>query len=184
LNKLINIIVVLLAALLLYGCKIKIPKHENVTTNPLVFRNGLLYIDSTSTVPYTGRNKSRMMDQVIEYDVVNGIKDGDFIIYYSNQKIQMIGKMSNNKNVGEWKYYKPDGSLETIGHYSDDKPTGTWIWYYPNGKIAEEGNYNFGKRDGKWKTYDTSSTSVIIRTYKDEKLIDSTSQDETIKTSN
>jgi antitoxin component YwqK of YwqJK toxin-antitoxin module len=168
-------LLVLIAAIMLFGCKANIHKPADGKSSPLVFRDGLLYADSTAKTPFTGRNKSKMMDQLIEYDVVNGIKEGDFIIYYPNQKIQLIGKMSNNKNVGEWKYYNPDGSLETIGNYADDKPSGNWTWYYPNGKIAEEGNYVGGERNGKWKTYDTTQTETIIRVYKEDKLVDSTS---------
>lgn len=168
-----KIIIVIIITLISFSCGIK--KSENGISKPLVFRNGLYYSDLTSTVPFTGRNKSRMMDQIIEYDVVNGIKEGDFIIYYPNNKIQMIGKTSNNKNVGEWKYYYVDGALESTGKYENDKPTGVWFWYYQNGKLAEEGIFNEGKRDGEWKSYDTSGTLQIIRKYKLDDLIDSTS---------
>jgi hypothetical protein len=177
-----NLLVTVLAIILLFGCNASIHKPADGKSTPLVLRDGILYADSTAKVPFTGRNKSKALDQFVEYDVVNGIKEGDFIIYYPNQKVQMAGKMSNNKNVGEWKYYNPDGSLETIGNYVDDKPSGTWIWYYPNGKIAEEGNYKEGKRDGKWKTYDTTGSQVIIRMYKEETLIDSTLVKEDNKT--
>lgn len=158
-------------SLIFFGCNKKEAKND--LSKPLVFRNGLYYADSTSTLPYTGRNKSKMMDQVIEYDVVNGIREGDFIVYYPNKRIQIIGKLSNNKNVGEWKYYYSNGALETVGGFLDDKPSGKWIWYYQNGKTAEEGILLEGKREGVWKSYDSLGSEKIIRTYKTDELIDS-----------
>lgn len=137
-------------------------------------RNGILFQDSTSTEPYTGRNKSKMLDMTIEYDVVNGIKEGDFITYNPNNKIQMIGKMKDNKNVGFWKYYSKDGILQTTGFYKDDIPDSLWTWYFVNGKVAEAGNYKNGLREGDWKNYDTIGILKIVRLYKFDKLVDST----------
>ena len=151
--------------------------NDEKLSNPLVLKDGLLYSDSLSTVPFTGRNKSRMLDMKIEYDVVNGKKEGDLIIYYPNDKIQMIGKMKNNKNEGEWKYYFPDGSLETSGYFENDIPMGKWTWFYPNGKVVEEGNYVLGKREGEWNNYDSTGKLDVVRLYKENELIDSTKID-------
>lgn len=113
-------------------------KDEEKLSNPLVLKDGLLYCDSLSTTPFTGRNKSRMLDMKIEYDVVNGKKNGDFIVYFSNDNVQIAGKMKENKNVGEWKYYFPSGSLQTSGFYENDIPTGKWTWFNPQGKLLKK----------------------------------------------
>jgi len=168
---LIKLSITALSAMLLISC---VHKAEEKLSKPLVIKDGLLYSDSLSTVPYTGRNKSNMFDKKIEYDVVDGKKEGDFIIYFSNNKIQMIGKMKANKNEGEWKYYFQNGSLESSGFYENDIPDGKWIWYNPNGKIIEEGNYVIGKREGEWKNYDSTGSLEIVRLYKANELIDST----------
>ncbi len=168
-----KVLALLITSLIIFGCEKKEAKNE--LSKPLVFRDSLYYADSTSTVPYTGRNKSKILDQIIEYDVVNGIREGDFIVYYPNMNIQILGKLSNNKNIGEWKYYYSNGALETVGKFLDDKPAGKWIWYYPNGKIAEEGILLEGKREGVWKSYDSLGAAKILRTYKMDELIDSTS---------
>ena len=149
-------------------------KEEEKLSNPLVLKDGLLFSDTLSTVPFTGRNKSRMLDMKIEYDVVEGKKEGDFILYYPNDKIQMTGKMKDNKNVGEWKYYFLDGSIQTTGFYDNDIPTGHWMWYNPDGKVIEEGEYIDGKREGAWKNYDSLGLIEIVRLYKENNLIDST----------
>ena len=148
-------------------------QRKNKISNPLVLRDGLYYSDSTSTIPFTGRNRSKMMNQEIEFDVVDGVRDGIFIIYYPNKKIQMIGNLSKNKNVGEWKYYFPDGSLESTGFFENDIPTGKWIWYNKKGYVVEDGNLINGQRDGEWKTYDSTGRLDILRTYKADKLLDS-----------
>ncbi len=143
-------------------------------SNPLVLKDGLLYSDSLSTIPYTGRNKSNMLDMKIEYDVVDGKKEGEFITYYSNDNIQISGKMKGNKNVGEWKYYFPDGSLETSGFFDNDSASGKWFWYNQKGQILEEGSFLAGLREGEWKTYDSTGAISIIRIYKNNEVIDST----------
>jgi antitoxin component YwqK of YwqJK toxin-antitoxin module len=143
-------------------------------SNPLVIKDGLLYSDSLPATPFTGRHKSRMRDMKIEYEVVNGIREGDFITYFPNDTIQMKGKMKKNKNTGEWKYFYPDGSIETSGFFEDDLPTGQWTWYSKRGRVLEEGNYLNGNREGEWYNYDTTGRLDIVRVYKDNKVIDST----------
>lgn len=170
-----KILFLILISLVLFSCGIKKVKIKDDLSSPLVYKNGLYYADSTSSTPFTGRNKSKMLDQVIEYDVINGIREGDFIVYYPNKNIQIIGKLSNNKNVGEWKYYNSNGTIESVGNFLDDKPSGVWTWYYTNGKVAEEGKFVEGKRDGDWKSYDSLGTLTILRKYKMDKMIDSTS---------
>jgi len=167
----ISIFISIFISILFISCT---QKEEEKLSNPLVLKDGLLYSDTLSTIPFTGRNKSRMLDMKIEYDVVEGKKAGDFIIYYSNDKIQIAGKMKNNKNVGEWKYYFLDGSIQTTGFYDNDIPTGHWMWYNPDGKVIEEGEYIYGKREGEWKNYDSLGLIEIVRLYKENNLIDST----------
>lgn len=141
--------------------------------NPLVFKDGFLYHDSLSSKPFTGRNKSKMLDMVIEYEVVNGLKQGDFITYYPNGKVQMYGSMKQNKNVGLWKYYYQNGVLESSGYFNNDLPDSTWQWYNISGKLFEEGNYIGGKRNGTWKNYDSLGKLYTIKTYLDGTLKDS-----------
>jgi len=168
---LVKIFFTILIGIIFISCS---HNEEEKLSKPLVLRDGLLYSDTLSTIPYTGRNKSHMFDMKIEYDIVDGKKEGDFIIYFSNNNIQMIGKMKANKNEGEWKYYFENGSLQTSGFYENDIPNGKWIWFNPNGKIIEEGNYISGNREGEWKNYDSTGSIDIVRLYKENILIDST----------
>ena len=167
----VTLLILLFVPITFLSCS-KSESKSNMSS-PLVLRNGLLFKDSLSTTPFTGRNKSKMLDQTIEYDVVDGIKSGDFIIYHKNGKVQMQGTMTNNLNIGEWKYYRIDGTLETIGTFENDTPSGKWQWYYQGGKVAEEGFFNKGLRDGEWKDYDTTGKLAIIIKYKMNTVLDS-----------
>lgn len=149
------------------------PNDEKLT-RPLVYKNGLLFSDSLSAAPFSGRHKSRMRDMKIEYEVVNGVKQGDFTIYFSNDKIQMTGKMFDNKNIGEWKYYYSSGALQTTGTFENDIPSGKWTWFQTDGRVSEEGNFLNGIRDGKWLSYDSLGKVEVIRVYKNGEIIDST----------
>lgn len=141
---------------------------------PLVLKDGLLYKDSTSTVPYTGRHKSKVLDKAIEYEVKDGIKNGDFILYFPNGKIEMIGKIVNDKNEGEWKYYLPDGTLQTVGVFVNDVPESTWTWYYQDGKVFEQGSFSNGVRVGEWKTFDQYGKVRVLRRFENGEIKDST----------
>ena len=127
-------------------------KNE-VPESQLEMRDSLIY-KKGSEIPFTGREKARVQDKIIEYDVVNGVKNGEFKLYQLNGTLEISGQMENNKNVGLWQYFYPTGELESEGNFVDNNPEGKWKWYYPSGKIKEEGSYVKGKRIGLWKQYD------------------------------
>lgn len=166
-----KIFILFAVSILIFSC---VNKVKSDLQKPLVLRDGILYKDSTSTKPYTGRNKSKMMDMIIESEVINGIREGDFISYYPNKKIQMIGKMKENKNVGLWKYFYPDGKVQTIGYFFNDTPDSIWKWYNEKGFLIETGKFEIGKRIGEWNYFDSLGRLSLVRIFKDDKQIDST----------
>lgn len=141
---------------------------------PLVMKDGLLYSDSLSSKPYSGKHSSKVMNKIIEYEVVDGVKEGKFTLYYENGMIEMTGNIKQNLNDGLWKYFSSDGRLQQTGRYKSDKPDGLWEWFYGNGKTFEEGAFLNGQRNGEWKTYDTSGTLRIKRVFENDILVDST----------
>lgn len=147
---------------------------KNDLDQPLVVKDGLLYKDSSSTKPFTGRHKSKVLDKIIEYEVKDGVKNGYFILYFPNGKIEMKGKIVNDKNEGEWKYYLPDGTLQTVGFYSNDVPDSNWTWFYQDGKIYEQGNFENGVRIGEWKTFDQYGKLRVLRKFENGVIKDST----------
>jgi hypothetical protein len=124
-----------------------------------------------STTPFTGREKARLSNRIIEYDVVNGVRNGDFKILYSEGKPQIVGQMVNDKNEGLWKYYYENSRIESEGNFKNDIPEDMWIWYYLDGKVREKGSYISGKRDGKWITYDKSGKISDEKKFKDGELM-------------
>ncbi|MDZ7623314.1 MAG: hypothetical protein U5J96_02545 [Ignavibacteriaceae bacterium] len=130
----------------------------------IVIRNGLIYKQGEN-LPYTGHIKDTLENKIIGYDVVNGLKNGEFFISTLAGNSSVSGFVENNKNVGTWKYFYDDGRLESTGDFSDDKPHGKWIWYYKNGKIKSEGNYVSGKPEGRWIRFDIQGHPNLIIFY-------------------
>jgi antitoxin component YwqK of YwqJK toxin-antitoxin module len=137
----------------------------------LVNINGILCKYGTIT-PFTGREKASLQNRIIEYDVVKGVRNGEFKILYSEGKPQIVGQMVNNKNEGLWKYYYENSQIESEGNFKNDIPDDTWIWFYLDGKIREKGNYVSGKRDGRWITYNESGKISDEKQFKVGELID------------
>lgn len=162
---------VILIAVIILSCTpddIKDKKEWN-----LVFRDGLLYSDSLTTEPFSGYYKGKVMGKSIEYEVVDGKRDGIFILYNENGFVETLGYLKKNKNHGEWKYYYPNGELESIGIFYDDKPDSVWNWFYMNGLLMQEGIFKSGKREGEWKHFDDFGNLTLILKYKNDVLIDS-----------
>jgi antitoxin component YwqK of YwqJK toxin-antitoxin module len=105
------------------------------------------------------------VDIIVQYSVIWGKKNGEFLTRYPNGQIEKFGFINNNLNEGEWKYYYPNGKLESKGSYENSKAQGKWIYFYPNGVIKTEGNYINSVRDGEWFIYDNTGKIFNIRLY-------------------
>lgn len=137
--------------------------NDKKSISVFTVKEGLIY-KPESEVPYTGKVKSvvkeKKFEKIIEYDVVNGLMDGEFKIYSSEGKLEMHGNMSAGKNEGLWQYFYANGKIESKGLFKDDAANGMWKWYYENGSLREEGNYADGKRTGTWKMYDSTGRLI------------------------
>lgn len=141
---------ILFAVLLLTSCN---PKNTDLTDNELYSKNGLIYSRITAQA-YTGSIKDTIKNQILEYEVVKGIKNGIFRITSSDGVVLMNGTIKNNKNEGKWEYFYSNGQLESTGNFKNDIAVDTWRWYYQDGKLKEEGDFKSGKRNGLWIMYD------------------------------
>ncbi|HSL88179.1 MAG TPA: hypothetical protein VK870_02635, partial [Ignavibacteriaceae bacterium] len=135
--KLKTLLSLLFIAVTAISCELENKKSDKGWN--LVLRDGLLYSDSLTIEPFTGHYKGKVMGKSIEYDVVDGKRNGIFILYNENGYVETFGYLKDNKNHGEWKYYYPNGELESVGIFYDDKPDSLWNWFYMNGKILQEG---------------------------------------------
>ena len=143
-------------------------KHK---TNNILIKDGLIYRSGEST-PLTGKVLDTLDNKVIlEYDVVNGIKEGQFFISTLEGKYTVFGSISANKNVGCWKYFYEDGQIQCSGCYDNDLPTGKWTWFYENGREMGEGLYLKGIKVGKWIEYDDTGYPISFILYQDDEVI-------------
>lgn len=143
---------------------------DSVGSVNIEIKKGLIF-QAGSGEPYTGRLIDTLNQKLIEYDVLNGIKEGDFIVHFPNKNVELAGKIKNNKNEGLWKYYYPDGSIECEGYFINDIVEGEWIWYYTNGNIKETGFFGKGKRQGVWKFYKSSGELLRELTFHNDEVI-------------
>lgn len=146
-----NFFVLIATVLFLFiSCgKDETPKSDLIIKDNLIYKKG-------SNTPFTGREKARVEDKIIEYDIADGIKHGDFRLYYEDGTLQIKGQIDKNKNIGKWQYFYETGELESEGYFVDDLPEGRWAWFYVNGKLREEGSYHKGNRVGWWRQFDES----------------------------
>jgi antitoxin component YwqK of YwqJK toxin-antitoxin module len=135
---------------------------EPVIVGSVVTKDGII-INQATNKPFTGKVVDTVANQVVTYEVSEGIKNGEFTIL-TNGKKSVSGHIVNNKNDGKWSYYYSTGELESEGLFKNDLASDRWIWYYPNGEKMEEGIFKDGKRDGLWKLYndDGSLKSTVF----------------------
>ncbi len=148
------------ASLILSSCG----NNEAVSQNIMV-KDGLICLIDNGE-PYTGKIHDVINSRVLEYDVVKGIKDGDFNVYSEAGKVLISGRMKDNKNEGLWQYYYPEGQLESQGYFKDDNTSDKWFWYYPDGKLKATGYYSKGKKDGKWTDYNENGEVISEKVFR------------------
>lgn len=132
--------------------------------NIVIKEDGLIYKIGQED-PYTGRIIDTLQNKVIEYDVVNGMKNGEFSLSSYEGIPSVYGSIKDNRNIGVWKYFYPNGQLESIGNFNFDNPHGKWVWYYYNGNIKETGTFLNGIKAGTWYSYSLSGTLLSITMY-------------------
>lgn len=156
------IVLFILPILLFSSCS-----DRNPDSGDVMVKNGLICAIDTGE-PFTGKVHDNINSQVLEYDVVKGIKDGNFNFYSQSGKVLISGLIKNNKNEGLWQYFYPDGQLESQGYFKNDFTSDKWSWYYPDGKLKRTGSYTQGKKDGKWTEYDEYGNVISEKVYRND----------------
>lgn len=145
---------------LLFSCQQK----DTIPPSKLELRDSLIY-EKGSDIPFTGREYARIDNKIIEYDVINGIKNGEFRLYYENGKLEIKGNINNNLNEGRWQYFYESGQVESEGDFVNNLPYGLWKWYYRSGNLREEGKFLKGERIGEWKQYNERGEVIEERVF-------------------
>ena len=156
---LLPLYIIFFTSLLILSCA-----SNNKESSGYEIKNGLIY-KTGSSLPFTGTEKVIVQNKTMEYEVVNGKKQGSFKISGANGNPVMIGTIVNNKNEGLWRYYYADGKIESEGYFKDDKPDGKWQWFYENGRLKEEGYYTGGTSCGEWKQFGQNGKLISNKMY-------------------
>ena len=155
----LSLLFALIISLLFYSCTEKeIPKSSLILKDNLLYKQG-------SNIPFTGRERAMVENEIVEYDVKDGYKHGEFRIFSMDGKLQMQGQLDSNRNVGKWQYFYPNGEIESEGYFINNRPNGNWVWNYPDGKKKEEGFYQNGERIGMWFQYDNNGEIIFEKNF-------------------
>ena len=142
-----------------YSCS-----EKDIPRSSLEIKDNLLY-KRGSNIPFTGRERALVNNQIVEYDVKDGYKHGDFRIFSEDGILEIQGQLDSNRNVGKWQYYYHNGQIESEGYFVNDLPDGKWIWNYPDGKKKEIGVYLNGERIGMWYQFNNSGEIIFEKNY-------------------
>ena len=140
-------------------------QHIEIKEDGLIYKVG-------RDAPFTGRIIDTVENKIVEYDVIDGLKNGEFRISSIEGVVTMMGNVEDNMNVGEWNYFFPNGQLESKGYYNNDLPEGRWVWFHPNGNLKETGTFLEGIKTGRWYQYNSDGNLVLIVYYDFGEIID------------
>jgi antitoxin component YwqK of YwqJK toxin-antitoxin module len=147
-----------------------VPTRENSSKQLIFIKGGLIY-NRNEDQPMSGKVKDTINSKILEYDVTNGKKNGEFVVKSMAGRIEISGQVKNNKNYGLWKYYYGNGQIESQGYFTNDKPVNKWMWYYKNGKIKQVGFYRLGLKEGEWINYDESGNTLVKYFFQNDNLM-------------
>lgn len=155
---LINFIAVGFLITVLVGCNNYYKTHHIDVVDGLIFKQG-------ESEPFTGRILDTLENKIIEYDVVQGLRHGEFCVSNLQGVFTVSGMLKNNKNVGTWSYFFESGKLESKGNFMNDLPHGKWQWFYRDGTLRSEGYYINGIEEGVWKSFSEQGILNSIRRF-------------------
>lgn len=124
------------------------------------------------------------------------VPQGDFLYYYSNKRLQSMGRYKDGHKDGVWVSYYPNGMMEDSITYTLGKKTGieygwhsngslkdsaAWnndgsgleVSWYDNGNPSSAGRYSAGyNQNGKWQYFHKNGKLSALELYKDGVLAD------------
>ena len=90
----------------------------------------------------------------IEMEMRNGKRQGDFVKYYINGRLETRCTYQNDLLEGTEECYHIKGYRTSVTNYMHGKKHGQYVLYYPNGEIVEQGFFYEDLFDGEWLYYD------------------------------
>jgi antitoxin component YwqK of YwqJK toxin-antitoxin module len=120
----------------------------------LARKNGIAY-EQGATLPFTGKAFLYFPNGDIKSFFVykNGVMDGETKSWYSKDKLQIEGFITNGKQAGTWKVYFDNGKLKKQANYQNGKQNGEETFWFENGNRSKKGSYLDGTLNGKYEWY-------------------------------
>lgn len=115
-----------------------------------------------------------MAKSLIDSEIVNGKKHGNWGTYYANGFKRSEGRYIDGEKEGLWIQYHKNGNKASEATFHDGKHEGTYTVYHENGNLGMSGScpkhagksYD-GKKEGAWYWYEEDGETVWrIITYK------------------
>jgi thiol-disulfide isomerase/thioredoxin len=98
-------------------------------------------------------------------------RHGDVTVKDENGKVELTGRYSYGKPIGEWIHWHENGKVESTHRYVDGLLNGSCKQYWDNGTLAREGSYKGGYPEGEHKMYDRQKKLVRRVEYKRKKIV-------------
>ena len=98
-----------------------------------------IYYNKLTEVPFTGK-----IDGKTKGSFKNGKRDGSWLSYWVNGKLQSKTNHKNGKLEGSWVSYHLNGQLRDKGQYKNGLKDGSWFSYFGNGQLSFRRNYKDG----------------------------------------
>ena len=118
---------------------------QGVDNSQLEARNQVMYLKK-ATEPYTGQcyGYYETGQKGLKGAYTNGLKDGFWEYWYSNNVKKIEGNYSAGKKTGKWRYWYANGQVRILANYVDDEMDGTNTWYFENGQKKKEAIFRNG----------------------------------------
>jgi antitoxin component YwqK of YwqJK toxin-antitoxin module len=121
-----------------------------------------------------------MSDYLIDGQLVDDEKDGDWVEYFANGNKRREGKYVDGKKEGKWILYHPNGNKKSEGTFRNGLFEGWYVAYHKNGHKFRAGDYGphegksyDGRKEGVWHDYAQDGKTVRQQvTYKHGKIVE------------
>lgn len=77
----------------------------------------------------------------MEGAVANGLRNGDWVAYFPDGKVQSTGVFKDGVRIGPARVYHENGQILMDGFYTDDHKCGEWVFYDEQGYEVERRDF-------------------------------------------
>ena len=101
----------------------------------------------------------------VEMNVLNGLKEGETILYHESGKIQEIRVFKANAMHGQWLTYNSEGVKIGVASYHEGVKDGKWQIFDDQGVKHYEMYYKKGSKVGTWRIWDGAGNLISEKKY-------------------